>query len=184
MSLFTYYYVSAALELFAAFITVVMLLIRPLIQKQHSTVDAFLVALLCAHALSLLLDAPIWILLAEPSPERVPLIKVLTFLTDLFLISAQALYAWCLTAYISERQYISRRPVWYITGLSAAAVLTCLLSAFNEMYIGYDASGADFTGSLYWLYLLCNCPLPRHCWPFSTAGYWGGGIHGYSLPTA
>ena len=31
---------------------------------------------------------------------------------------------------------------------------------------------------------LCNCPLPRHCWPFSTAGYWGGGIHGYSLPTA
>ena len=80
MSLFTYYYVSAALELFAAFITVVMLLIRPLIQKQHSTVDAFLVALLCAHALSLLLDAPIWILLAEPSPERVPLIKVLTFL--------------------------------------------------------------------------------------------------------
>ena len=84
MSLFTYYYVSAALELFAAFITVVMLLIRPLIQEQHSTVDAFLVALLCAHALSLLLDAPIWILLAEPSPERVPLIKVLTFLTDLF----------------------------------------------------------------------------------------------------
>ena len=70
MSLFTYYYVSAALELFAAFITVVMLLIRPLIQEQHSTVDAFLVALLCAHALSLLLDAPIWILLAEPSPER------------------------------------------------------------------------------------------------------------------
>lgn len=160
MSLFTYYYVSAALELFAAFITVVMLLIRPLIQKQHSTVDAFLVALLCAHALSLLLDAPIWILLAEPSPERVPLIKVLTFLTDLFLISAQALYAWCLTAYISERQYISRRPVWYITGLSAAAVLTCLLSAFNEMYIGYDASGADFTGSLYWLYLLFTVPLP------------------------
>ena len=160
MSLFTYYYVSAALELFAAFITVVMLLIRPLIQKQHSTVDAFLVALLCAHALSLLLDAPIWILLAEPSPERVPLIKVLTFLTDLLLISAQALYAWCLTAYISERQYISRRPVWYITGLSAAAVLTCLLSAFNEMYIGYDASGADFTGSLYWLYLLFTVQLP------------------------
>lgn len=160
MSFYAYYYVSAALELFAALMTAVVLLIRPLIKVQRSTVGDFLAALLCAHALALLVDAPIWILLASPSPERVPLIKALSFFSDFFLLSAPALYAWCLTAYISQRQRISHRPVWWITGLSAAAVLTCLLSAFNEMYIGYDASGADFTGPLYWLYLLFTVPLP------------------------
>ena len=160
MPLTVYYYVSAALELFAALITVVMLLIRPLIRTQRTAVDPFLAALLCAHALALLADAPIWILLASPSPERIPLVKALSFLSDLFLISAPALYAWCLTVYISAQQPISRRPAWCITALSAAAVLTCLLSAFNEMYIGYDASGRDVTGPLYWLYLLFTVPLP------------------------
>lgn len=159
MSLYAYYCVSAALELFAALITVIILLIRPLIKAQRSTVDAFLVALLCVHALALLLDAPIWVLLAEPSPERIPLVKVLSFFSDLLLISAPALYAWCLTVYISAQQSISRRPAWCITILSAVTALTCLLSAFNEMYIGYDASGADVTGPLYWLYLLFTVSL-------------------------
>lgn len=160
MSFTAYYYVSAALELFASLFTVVILLVRSLIKVQRTAVDTFLTALLCAHALSLLADAPIWILLASPSPERVPLIKALSFLSDLFLISAPALYAWCLTAYVSVQQSVSRRPAWCITALSAVAVLTCLLSAFNEMYIAYDASGADVTGSLYWLYLLFTVPLP------------------------
>ena len=131
MSLFTYYYVSAALELFAAFITVVMLPGCFLINTHRTTVSVFLVALLAAHMLSLLIDSPIWILLAAPSPERVPLIKVLSFLSAFFLIAAVALYAWCLTAYISGKQRISLSPAWCITGLSGAAVLTCLLPRKN-----------------------------------------------------
>lgn len=154
------YYVSAALELFAALITLVILSVRSLVKVRRSAVDTFLVALLCAHALALLMDAPVWMLLAEPSPEKVPLIKALSFLSDLFLVSSSALYTWCLTAYISDRQRISHRPAWCVTGASAVAVLTCLLSAFNEMYIGYDASGADVIGPLYGLYLLFTVALP------------------------
>ena len=154
MSFIEYYYTSAALELFAALVTLVMLLGCFIINTHRTTMGIFLVALLAAHMLSLLIDSPIWILLAAPSPERVPLIKVLSFLSAFFFIAAVALYAWCLTAYISGKQRISLSPAWCITGLSGVTVLTCLLSTFNEMYIGYDASGADVTGPVYWLYLL------------------------------
>ena len=80
MSFIEYYYTSAALELFAALVTLVMLLGCFIINTHRTTVGIFLVALLAAHMLSLLIDSPIWILLAAPSPERVPLIKVLSFL--------------------------------------------------------------------------------------------------------
>lgn len=160
MSLSEYYYVSSAVEVFAAFVTLTMLLICLLIKVPRSKVDRFFVALLSTHALALLFDAPIWLLLVHPSPEKVTLIKTLSFFSDLFLISSAALYAWCLTAYIEGRQKISHRPVWGITGLCGAAIFMCLLSAFNEMYIGYDSSGEDITGPMYWLYLLFIVLLP------------------------
>ena len=164
MSLSESYYVSAAVELFAALVTLSMLLIRFLLKAQlraqRSAIDRCFVALLSVHALALLADAPIWVLLAAPSPARVPLVKVLSFLSDLFLVSSVALYAWCLTAYAADKQRVSHRPAWCITGLCGAAVLTCLLSAFNEMYVGYDAAGADITGPVYWLYLLFTILLP------------------------
>ena len=88
MSFIEYYYTSAALELFAALVTLVMLLGCFIINTHRTTVGIFLVALLAAHMLSLLIDSPIWILLAAPSPERVPLIKVLSFLSAFFFIAA------------------------------------------------------------------------------------------------
>ena len=93
MSFKEYYYTSAALELFAALVTLVMLLGCFIINTHRTTVGVFLVALLISHALALLVDVPIWILLTAPFPKRVPLIKVLSFLSDLFLITAGALYA-------------------------------------------------------------------------------------------
>lgn len=131
MSFKEYYYTSAAPELFAALVTPVMLPGCFLINTHRTTVGVFLVALLISHALALLVDVPIWILLTAPFPKRVPLIKVLSFLSDLFLITAGALYAWCLTAYISGKQRVSPSPAWCITDLSGAAVLTCLLPRKN-----------------------------------------------------
>lgn len=164
MSLSEYYYVSAAVELFAAFVTLTMLLVRFLLKAQlkaeKTAVDTFFVALLSTHALALLVDAPVWLLLAAPSAENVPLVKALSFLSDLFLIASVALYGWCLTAYTASKEPISHRPAWWITGLCGAAIFTCLLSLFNGMYIGYDEGGADVTGPMYWLYLLFTILLP------------------------
>lgn len=52
----------------------------------------------------LLVDAPIWLLLVNPSPEKVVPIKILSFFSDAFFCAIISLYAYCLTEYISERK--------------------------------------------------------------------------------
>lgn len=142
-------YMSAALELFAALITVVMLFGCFLERKYRTKSGRLFVWCLLAHAAMLLVDAPIWILLASPRPENVILIKVLSFFSDTFLCALISLYAYCLTEYISEKQKISLRFAHIITALCAVAVLLWLVNAFNGMYIYYDETGLDQTGPLY-----------------------------------
>ena len=142
---------NAALELFGALLTLVMLVSCLWDGLNHSAVGKCLVLLLLIHTLMLLVDAPIWLLLDQPSPEKVPLVKALSFFSDAFLHISLVLYACCVTAYIAERKEVSARSARVVAVLCAAALALCLLSAFNEMYIGYDETGHDVTGPLYWL---------------------------------
>ena len=142
---------NAALELFGAVLTLVMLISCLWDGLHRSAVGKYLVLLLLAHALMLLVDAPIWLLLDRPAPERVPLVKVLSFFSDAFLHISLVLYAYCVTAYIAERKEVSTCGAKVVAVLCAVALALCLLSAFNEMYIGYDKTGQDVTGPLYWL---------------------------------
>lgn len=142
---------NAALELFGALLTLVMLGTCFWDGLHRSTVGKYLSLLLLTHALMLMVDAPIWLLLDRPSPEKVLLIKVLSFFSDAFLHASLVLYAYCVTAYIAERKEVSYRSARVVTVLCAAALALCLLSAFNGMYIGYDENGQDITGPLYWV---------------------------------
>lgn len=153
-------YMSAALELFAAVVTAVML-VGCFLERQHRTKSGKLfVWCLLAHAGMLLVDTPIWLLLAEPQPENVLLIKILSFFSDGFLCVLISLYADCLTEYIGERKTISRRYTDCIMVLCGAAVLLSLLNAFNGMYIYYDENGLDQTGPLYLVSQAFNVLLP------------------------
>lgn len=153
-------YMSAALELFAAVVTAVML-VGCFLERQHRTKSGKLfVWCLLAHAGMLLVDAPIWLLLAEPQPENVPLIKILSFFSDGFLCVLISLYAYCLTEYIRERKTISHRYTNCITVLCGVALLLSLINAFNGMYIYYDENGLDQTGSLYLVSQVFNVILP------------------------
>lgn len=142
---------NATLEFFGAILTLVMLGTCFWDGLYRSAVGKYLSLLLLDHALMLLVDAPIWLLLIRPSPEKVLLIKTLSFFSDAFLHISLVLYAYCATAYIAERREVSYRSARIVAALCAAALALCLLSAFNEMYIGYDAAGQDITGPLYWL---------------------------------
>lgn len=142
---------NAALELFGAILTLVMLVSCFWDGLHRSAVGKYLTLLLLTHTLMLLADAPIWLLLDRPAPERVLLVKVLSFFSDAFLHISLVLYAYCVTAYIAERKQISYRSARTVAVLCAVALALCLLSAFNEMYIGYDETGQDVTGPLYLL---------------------------------
>lgn len=79
-------YMSAALEFFAAVVTAVML-VGCFLERQYRTKSGKLfVWCLLAHAGMLLVDVPIWLLLAEPQPENVLLIKILSFFRTAFSV--------------------------------------------------------------------------------------------------
>ena len=153
-------YMSAALEFFAAIVTAVML-VGCLLEKQYRTkIGRLFVWCLLAHTAMLLVDAPIWILLDAPKPENVVLVKVLSFFSDAFLCFLISLYAFCLTAYISERKKISHRYTCVIAAMCGIAAILCLINAFNGMYIYYDDTGLDQTGPLYLVSQAFNIILP------------------------
>ena len=149
MNMNEFNYMGAALELFAATVTAVMLAGCFLERKHRTKTGKFLVGVLIAHTAMLLVDAPIWLLLAEPAPENVVWVKILSFFTNAFLCALISLYTYCLTAYISERKKISYRYAHLITALCGVTLLLWLISTFNGMYIYYDETGLDQTGPLY-----------------------------------
>lgn len=160
MSLNELNYMSAALEIFAAVVTAVMLIGCFLERKHRTKTGKLFVWCLIAHTTMLLIDAPIWILLAHPDPGNVILIKILSFFSDAFICVLISLYAYCLTEYIGERKKISHRYTIIITALCGIAVLLYLINAFNGMYIYYDENGLDQTGPLYLVSQALNVVLP------------------------
>ena len=160
MNMNEFNYMSAALELFAATVTAVMLVGCFLERKYRAKTGRFLVWVLIAHTAMLLVDAPIWLLLVEPTPENVVWVKILSFFTNAFLCALISLYTYCLTAYISERKKISYRFAHLITALCGVTLLLWLISTFNGMYIYYDETGLDQTGPLYLLSQAFDIILP------------------------
>lgn len=153
-------YMSAALEVFAAIVTAVLLVGCLLEKKLQSKSGKLFIGCLAAHTAMQLVDAPIWILLASPKPENVVLVKILSFFSDAFLCVLISLYAYCLTEYIGERKKVSYRYTNVITVLCGVALLLWLVNAFNGMYIYYDETGLDQTGRLYFLSQIFNIILP------------------------
>lgn len=160
MNMNEFNYMSAALELFAATVTAVMLVGCFLERKYRTKTGRFLVWVLIAHTAMLLVDAPIWILLANPKPENVIPIKILSFFSDAFLCALISLYAYFLTEYINERKKISYGYTNLITVLCGISLVLWLINAFNGMYIYYDATGLDHTGPHYLLSQAFNVVLP------------------------
>lgn len=153
-------YMSAALEIFAAAVTAVML-IGCFLERKHKTKSGKLfVWCLISQTAMLLVDTPIWILLANPKPENVIPIKILSFFSDAFLCALISLYAYCLTEYINERKKISYGYTNLITVLCGISLVLWLINAFNGMYIYYDATGLDQTGPHYLLSQAFNVVLP------------------------
>ena len=153
-------YMSAALEIFAAAVTAVML-IGCFLERKHKTKSGKLfVWCLISQTAMLLVDAPIWILLANPKPENVIPIKILSFSSDAFLCVLIPLYAYCLTVFIKKKKKISYGYTNLITVLCGISLVLWLINAFNGMYIYYDATGLDQTGPHYLLSQAFNVVLP------------------------
>lgn len=153
---------SAALEFFAAIISAV-LLIGCFSEKNYKNLTGkLLIGALATHTAMMLCDAPIWLLLAHPSPEKILPVKILSFFSDLFACMLISMYAYCLTSYISERKKISYIFANTLSVFCAILALLWLVSSFNGMFIYYDENGKDvytplcILGQLFYFCLLAS----------------------------
>ena len=167
MNLNEYNYMSAALELFAAIVTLVMLVGCFLESRKSEKTSRLFAWCLACHAVMLLVDVPIWLLLAKPAPEKVTAIKILSFLSDAFFCAIISLYAYCLTEYISETKKVSYCYAHSLTVLCCVSALLYFINIFNGMYIFYDEAGLDQTGRLYLLSQIINVILPASTMVFA-----------------
>ena len=160
MNMNEYNYTSAALELFAAIVTAMMLFGYLLERKKSAKTSRLFAWCLAVNTAMLLSDAPIWVLLANPSPERVIPIKILSFFSAAFFCAIISLYAYCLTEHISEIKKISYNYAHVITAFCGVALLLYFINIFNGMYIYYDETGLDKTGPMFLLSQAISVILP------------------------
>ncbi len=84
-------YMSAGLELFAAVVSAVMLIGCFLERKYLGKAGKLFMGVLSVNAALMLVDAPIWILLDNPAPEKVLAIKILSFFFQCVFMCAHCL---------------------------------------------------------------------------------------------
>ena len=102
MNMNEYNYTSAAMESFAAIMTAMILFGYLLERKKIAKTSRLFAWCLAVNTAMLLSDAPILVLLVNPSPERVIPIKILSFFPH---VSARYLAVLCLTKYFERRKY-------------------------------------------------------------------------------
>lgn len=155
-----YNYMSAALEYFAGIITLVMMIGCCVEKKKDLKTKKYFTLCLVSHMMMLFVDAPIWLLLVNPTPEKVVPIKILSFISDACFSAVISLYAYSLTEYISERKKITYCYAHVLSALCLISTMLWFINIFNEMYITYDENGLDHDGMLCYLSQIINIVLP------------------------
>lgn len=159
------YLLSAGVELFAAAIMAILLL-GCRMERRYMCMDKtnrLFVIMLAIQMLLLIGDAAIWVLLSEPAPGKIPIVKALTLITDIMTVTLTAFYVNLLANYIAKTKPISfafTRIISAICGLFAILWVVCL---FNDWYIWYDADGNQQEGPLYMLIWLLGVLLMVSC---------------------
>lgn len=143
---------NASLEIFSATI-ILILFVTCLLQKwERDKMLKWFLILLILDVLMLFFDAPIWILLSNPSINKVPAVKILTFLSDTMSCCMMIAYICCLTEYISKYKKTTIKISFIVSILCMTIISLCFVSMFNDMFIVYDLNGVDGEGPLSILY--------------------------------
>lgn len=143
---------NASLEIFSG-VVILILSITYLLQKgKKDKMFKWFFALLVLDVLMMFFDAPIWLLLAKPSVQNVPIIKVLTFLSDSMSCLIIIAYSFCITEYINKYKKESKIMAYIISTICFVIIGLCFANIFNEMFITYSDKGVDMAGPLSIIY--------------------------------
>lgn len=145
---------NASLEIFSA-IVILILFATYLVQNgKKDKMFKWFLTLLILDVLMLFFDAPIWLLLSKPSAQKVVAIKILTFLSDIMSCLMIVAYSFCLTEFVNKYRKTTKAVAYVVLSICIVSIGLCFANIFNEMFISYDARGADKNGPFAVLYAI------------------------------
>ena len=153
-------FLSAGVELFAASIMAILLLGCWEERQYRTKTNRLFVAVLSIQTLLLIGDSAIWLLLNEPTPGKIPLVKTLTLITDIMTVVLSVAYTYFLSNFISQKKPISFVFPHAVSAICGVVILLWIFCLFNDWYIWYDADGNQIEDPLYKLiWLLGTLPI-------------------------
>lgn len=138
---------NVGLLCFSAVITLLMLLGAISDKTRKRPFMRYFIALLVTNIFMLLGESGIWIF--ENSKGHMPLLKFCAFLSFGMGAVLEVLYAYCLVAFVKERQKTSWLYANAITVIGIVYLILVVISLFNGMFFCFDENGHYYDGKYY-----------------------------------
>ena len=140
---------NVCLLLFAAAVTLFLLIGAVASRARSRAFMRFFIALLATTILMLVGEAGIWYFGRQP--DRIPLLKLGVFLSLSCGAAVNALFAYCLIGFLRERERLSWVCAHIVAAICGAVILLAAVSLLNGMLFGFDAAGNYHDGPWYWI---------------------------------
>ncbi|MCI6812388.1 MAG: histidine kinase [Lachnospiraceae bacterium] len=138
---------NIGLLLFAAIVTVFLLIGAGTDQSRSRVFMKCFIGLLLSVIAMLLGEAGIWFW--EGDSAHLPLLKCCAFLSFGCKAAVNCLFAYCQVGAVKERKNVSWKYAHMIAGICGAFILLVILSLFNGMLFFFDTKGVYREGSWY-----------------------------------
>ena len=143
------YLLSAGLELFFAFVSVILLVGCLFDHERKRLANRIFIGILVVHALMNIVDSFLW--LWCDMPELLTTVKALSFLSYALGITIYVLFTSLLVCYLREVAPVPPFVTRIVAAVSALALLMWVISLFNGMYYYWDENGVCQRGGGYWV---------------------------------
>ena len=142
---------SGGIELFAALITLVLLIGFFCSISRKTLIGRSMIVVLLSHMVMQTSDGLLWFLV--DNPKYIPLVKLLNITSNVSWWVLMTAYTYCIVYYISERKSISIKIAHGMAFLNGIIAFLFLLN-FNGMFYYFDEEGVYCNGPYLWIHKL------------------------------
>lgn len=142
--------VNIVLELYSVIVSAILLVVLRMSVDRKTRLNKLFVGMLALNIIMLLSDAGTWYFNGYVGPYNQIIMTVGNFCVYALAYFIIAVFTDYLVTYIAGRAKISRKIVYAVYILCAAAIVLVIISQFNGMYYYFDDDGKYFRNDGYW----------------------------------
>ncbi|MDO5573539.1 MAG: histidine kinase [bacterium] len=140
---------SGGIELFAALISVVLLIGFLCSESMKTTIGKSMIAVLASHAIMQASDGILWFIV--DIPHYVPVVKVLSAVSNISWCFMMTAFTYCIVFYIAVRRPVTIKIAHAMACLNTLAALFYLLN-YNGMFYYINEAGVYCNGPYLWIH--------------------------------